>query len=182
MDKEAREEKERIIAEKNADREYAAARRKRPSIPSESTFSVNDFQPLTASEVGETAASIDGASSSPPWGNRTGGSAYASLASPGTSPATGRTVWGTSAIGLSSPELRAQQQRGPVDDGWLQGWERELIGDDDLVAQIQAASLGESSSSSVAVPSNSTGGGTAGGKKKKGKKITLMSTNARRGA
>lgn len=172
MDKEAREEKERILAEKVADKEYAAARRKRTSIPNDSAFSANDFQPLGADIVG----SADGSTSSPPWANRTEGSAYASLASPGTSPANGRTVWGTTAIGLTSPELRAI--KGPAaDDGWLQGWEKELLGEDELLARVQAASLGEGSSSSAQTPS--TGGG---GKKKKGKKITLMSTNARRGA
>ncbi|KAL1301496.1 hypothetical protein AAFC00_005740 [Neodothiora populina] len=176
MDKEAREEKERILAEKMADKEYAAARRKRPSIPSENTFSANDFQPLVSADMSESA---DGSSSSPPWGNRTGGSAYASLASPGTSPATGRTVWGTSALPLTSPEMRAVNA--PTDDGWLQGWEKELLGDDELVAQVQAASLGQaSSSSSAAQAPNGNAGGQ--GKKKKGKKITLMSTTARRGA
>ncbi|KAG9704395.1 hypothetical protein KCU73_g18046, partial [Aureobasidium melanogenum] len=117
-----------------------------------------------------------GSSSSPPWSNsnRPQGSAYASLASPGTSPATSRTVWGTTAVALSSPELAALQH-GNMDDGWLDGWERELTQEDDLIAQVQAASLGEGSSSS------SKGAGAAKGKKK-GKKITLMSTTARRGA
>lgn len=186
MDKESREEKERILAEKAADREYAAARRKRPGVTYDSTFSVDDFQPLRPHEVSETAGSVDGSSSSPPWGNRTSGSGYASLASPGTSPAAVRTVWGTSIAAATSPELRAIS--GPVDDGWLQGWEKELVGDDELVAQVQAASLGESSSSMGHNAGNSGGGsgggggGGGGGKKKKGKKITLMSTTARRGA
>lgn len=178
MDKEAREEKERIIAEKAADKEYAAARRRRPSIPSDGAFHANDFAPLGSSEIGDMASSADGSSSSPPWANRTHGSAYESLASPGTSPATGRTVWGTSAIHLASPEIRAAP--GPADDGWLQGWEKELLADDALVAEVQAASLGEGSSSSTPAPAPVGGG--VGGKKKKGKKITLMSTTARRGA
>lgn len=164
MDKEAREEKERIMAEKVADKEYAAARRRRPSMPSESAFSANDFAPLSGS--------LEGSSSSPPWANRTHGSAYETLASPGTSPAAGRTVWGTSLVPGASPELHPST--GPNDDGWLQGWEKELLADDALVAQVQAASLGEGSSTSSPAPSS--------GKKKKGKKITLMSTNARRGA
>jgi len=181
MDKETREEKERILAEKIADKEYAAARRKRPSIPDESAFSVNDFQPLGASDMAGSAGLTDGSSSSPLWGNRAEGSAYATLASPGTSPAAHRTVWGTTAIGLTSPELQAAKSS--ADDGWLQDWERELMGDHDLVAQVEAASLGEGTSSSAAVDRPNAGSaGNGGGKKKKGKKITLMSTNARRGA
>lgn len=179
MDKEAREEKERVRAEKAEDREFAAARRRRVSIPSESKFRPDDFVPLSAHAGSDAAGSFDGngSSSSPPWSssNRPQGSAYASLASPGTSPATSRTVWGTTAIPLSSPELHALQH-GNMDDGWLDGWERELTQDDELIAQVQAASLGEGSSSSA---SKATGAGKG---KKKGKKITLMSTTARRGA
>ncbi|KAG9535932.1 hypothetical protein KCU79_g21445, partial [Aureobasidium melanogenum] len=176
-DKEAREEKERIRAEKAEDREFAAARRRRVSIPTESKFRPDDFIPLGANGS-DAAGSFDGhgSSSSPPWSNsnRPQGSAYASLASPGTSPATSRTVWGTTAIALSSPELAALQHEN-MDDGWLDGWEKELTQEDDLIAQVQAASLGEGSSSS------SKAAGAAKGKKK-GKKITLMSTTARRGA
>ncbi|KAG2160342.1 hypothetical protein VTO58DRAFT_105058 [Aureobasidium pullulans] len=178
-DKEAREEKERVRAEKAEDREFAAARRRRVSIPSESKFRPDDFVPLSANGGSDAAGSFDGhgSSSSPPWSNsnRPQGSAYASLASPGTSPATSRTVWGTTAIPLTSPELAALQN-GNMDDGWLDGWERELSQDDELIAQVQAASLGEGSSSSASRPAPAAKG------KKKGKKITLMSTNARRGA
>jgi hypothetical protein len=59
-----------------------------------------------------------------------------------------------------------------VDDGWLQGWEKDLLQEDDVIAQVQAMSLADEE-----VPKKQ-----AGGKKKKGKKITLMSTNVRRGA
>ncbi|GAB7353608.1 hypothetical protein MBLNU459_g4026t2 [Dothideomycetes sp. NU459] len=181
LDKEACEEKERMRAEKAGDREFAAARRKRPSIPNDN-FSADDFQPLVSAEVANTAASVDtdGSSSSPPWGgqHRPQGSAYASLASPGTSPNNARTVWGTTVIPTSSPELRAVRQRGPVDDGWLQGWEKDMLQDEELVARVQAASLGGGESSS----SSSKAAAGAGKGKKKGKKITLMSTTARRGA
>jgi hypothetical protein len=179
-DKEAREEKERVRAEKAEDREFAAARRRRVSIPTESKFRPDDFIPLGANGS-DAAGSFDGqgSSSSPPWSNsnRPQGSAYASLASPGTSPAASRTVWGTNAIALTSPELAALQQHGNMDDGWLDGWERELSQEDDLIAQVQAASLdeGPSSSSKAAAAAAPKG-------KKKGKKITLMSTTARRGA
>ncbi|KAL9073302.1 MAG: hypothetical protein Q9157_004797 [Trypethelium eluteriae] len=170
FDKETREEKERIRAEKEEeDKRYAAARRKRPSIPVDQS-SITEFQPLESSASTDVATSsgAEMTSSTPPWHTgRAQGSAFASLASPSTSPEQPRTVWGTAAITPVSPELVAQpRQPDTVDDGWLQGWERDLLHEEDLVAQVQAASL-------------STGKG--GGKKKKNK-ITLMSTTARRGA
>jgi hypothetical protein len=59
-----------------------------------------------------------------------------------------------------------------ADDGWLQGWEKDLLQEEDVIAQVQAMSLGDEEAPKK----------QAGGKKKKGKKITLMSTNVRRGA
>ncbi|KAK5201537.1 hypothetical protein BJ546DRAFT_993336 [Cryomyces antarcticus] len=182
QDKEAREEKERLRAERVEDKEFAAARRKRPSCPNDK-FSADDFQPLTSSEVADSAPSVDAdadadsVSISPPYSRRTHSSAYASLASPSTSPSAHKTVWGTTAVALALPDLRTlpMTQEVPADDGWLQGWEKDLMHEDDLVAQVQAASLGESSRAAAAAASGAKG-------KKKGKKITLMSTNARRGA
>ena len=73
-----------------------------------------------------------------------------------------------------SPVLHSAPPPQPhEDDGWLQNWEKDLLQEDELVTQAQALSLGESSRSGAA---------SGGGKKKKAKKITLMSTNARRGA
>lgn len=200
-EKEAREEKERIQAQKAEDREFFAARRKRPSLTASSqpdnysNFSHDDFAPLGSQSAaggsvdGHDNLSNHGTSSSPPWGtsNRTG---YGSLASPGTSPSAARTVWGTAAVPLSSPELRALAQQEPVDDGWLQGWEKDLVTEEELIKQVQAASLADAEGSSSNAPSlplggSGTGGGGGGGGgkgKKKGKKITLMSTTARRGA
>ena len=58
------------------------------------------------------------------------------------------------------------------DDGWLQGWEKDLLHEEDaMLAQAQMMSLEDSEPKKQ-----------AGGKKKKAKKITLMSTNVRRGA
>ncbi len=78
----------------------------------------------------------------------------------------------------TTPELAPQQhiEHDGGDDGWLQGWERDLLAENELIAQVQAASLnGEGSSSGAATPNS-------GNKKKKAKKITLMSTNGRRAA
>lgn len=174
-DKEMKEEKARLRAEKEEDQKaYAQARRKRNSISS-TRFSADDFQPLVSTDVAGSVEA-DASSSSPPYPRRQG-SAFASLASPSTSPSAPRTVWGTTAIPASSPPLHASAHDHDVtaDDGWLQGWEKDLLRDDeDMVAQVQAMSLGNGESSSA--------GGASGGGKKKKKKITLMSTNVRRGA
>ncbi|KAI9815758.1 MAG: hypothetical protein M1827_002154 [Pycnora praestabilis] len=180
QDKEMREEKERVKAEKEEDdKRWAAARRKRPSIPRES-FSEDDFHPLASTEVADgSAGDFHSSSASPPWSSaRTQhGSAFASLASPSTSPVAPRTVWGTTLIAPGSPTIQAlphDHELATENDGWLQGWERDLLGEDDLIAQVQASSIGEGSSKVGAL--------SGSGKKKKGKKITLMTTNARRGA
>ena len=170
-DKEAREEKDRVRIEKAAEKEYAAIRRKRPSI-SEDAFS-GDMPPALASSVADSHEH----GTSPPWPQRTT-SGFGPLASPSTSPSAHRTVWGTAAIASASPDFDATLPRDVEfheGDGWLQGWERDLLSQEsDLVAQAEQISLGESSSSKP-----SAGGAKKG---KKGKKITLMSTTNRRAA
>lgn len=182
-EKEVREEKERVRAEKEEDdKRWAAARRKRPSISRDlpAEFLLHHDIPAASS------VDLDLASSSPPWSssrNRSG-SAFASLASPSTSPNAPRTVWGTTAVLPASPTLHAlpHDHDLPEHDGWLQGWERDLLGEDELVAQVQASSIGAGSSKVGVGVGVGTGSGTGTGKKKKGKKITLMTTTARRGA
>lgn len=176
-DKEAREERDRVRAEKEEEAKgWAAARRKHGSSPV-NRFQTTDFQPLVPS-MAEASGSVE--STSPMWNSGGGnGSAFATLGSPGTSPNSHRTVWGTSAITPSSPGLHGvQPDLGPVDDGWLQDWEKELLAEEELIARVAAASLGGESSSAGAI--SIAVGGSA--KKKKNKKITLMSTTARRGA
>ena len=173
-EKESREEKERIRAEKEEDdKRWAAVRRRRPA-PSPDVISESDFQPLPDASTLEFAA----ASSSPPWSSSRaqGGSGFASLASPSTSPVASKTVWGTRIIVPTSPDMPAvpDEHEPSENDGWLQDWERDLLQEEDLVAQVEASSL-DPSSSNQATP-------IANNKKKKGKKITLMSTNVRRGA
>ncbi|KAF2757371.1 hypothetical protein EJ05DRAFT_476641 [Pseudovirgaria hyperparasitica] len=175
-----REEKSRIKAERDETDRYR--RTKRPSF-SNNQFSVDDFAPLVSASPGGTILSddaeahMDSASTSPPWPNRRNqgqGSSFASLASPSTSPSTSRTVWGTAAIAPKSPVLYSRAE-GEHDDGWLQDWERDLLDNDDLTAQVQALSMAGDGAS------QRTGNGGMGKKGKK-KKITLMSTNVRRGA
>jgi hypothetical protein len=174
-DKEAREEKERLRAEKDEEeKRWAAARRKRPSVESE-TLKEEEFYPLAAPDVVRTSPSLDTASNltSSPWPPRNQKeSTFAPLGSLSTSPAAPRTVWGTAAIISSSPTLPEpshHDQDISDHDGWLQGWEKELDEDN-----IEPLAIAEASS---AVSIHGTGK-----KRAKAKKITLMSTNARRGA
>ena len=173
-EKEVREEKERARAEKEEDDKRWAAARRRRFTPSQEVISEADFQPLPEA----TAADFAAASSSPPWSSsRTiEGSSFASLASPSTSPSTSKTVWGTRIAAPASPNMPAVlDDREPSgNDGWLQDWEKDLLQEEDLITQIEATTL-QSSSSTQGPTSTSS-------KKKRGKKITLMSTNARRGA
>jgi hypothetical protein len=179
-EKETREEKARVAAEKEEEKRYAHLRRRRPDSISHQ-WSDQDFQPLGRSEdlALDEASNVGSTGASPPWATTRQGSAFASLASISTSPNNTRTVWGTAAITPSSPPLYAVPEREPHDDGWLQGWEKDLLQEGDLVAQVQALSLGVGESSKAGAASGAAGGG---GKKKKKQKITLMSTTTRRGA
>ena len=176
-EKEAREERDRVRAEKEEeDKRYAAARRRRPSLV-EKSFSETDFQPLAYADgvFGGSPSSSHAISMTPPWGATRTHSSFATLGSPGTSPEAPRTVWGTAIIPPSSPPVIATPQDTVVpDDGWLQGWEKDLLDNGDTVALAEASMSGEGSSRS--------GTAISGKQKKKNKKITLMSTNARRGA
>lgn len=171
-EKEAREEKERIRAEREEEeKRWAAVRRKRPSFTmNERPFSDSDFQPLSSSVAGVDTplADVGSSSASPPWPSNMQ-SRFGALASPSTSPSGPRTVWGTVAVPPTSPPPGPSQSRGPSNDGWLQGWEDELL---DHESELLAQAVAEGTN-----PSASTGG-----RKKKNKKITLMSTNIQRGA
>lgn len=168
-DKETREEKERARAEReDDDQRLASIRRRRISsiLDEAAGSSIGIPGSSTLNNVAEYATST-----SPTWAQSRAG--FSSLASASTSPSGPRTVWGTNVVpNLESPTLAAANA--PLDsenDGWLQGWEQALMGEDDLVAQAQAVSLADSVTAS-----------SQGNKKKKNKKITLMSTNVRRGA
>ena len=170
-DKETREERDRLRAEKaEDDARWANARRKRPG-------SIQEAYPPEAFHPPDPSL-LDGSNSSPPWPTRQG-SSFASLASPSTSPSAPRTVWGTALVPTASPETHAQQPEANLDDGWLSSWEQDLMAENELIAQVQASSL-KGAENEGGRPTGAGGGG--GGKKKKAKKITLMSTNARRAA
>ena len=175
QEKAVREEKERVRAEKEEDdKRWASARRKRPSL-NHNIDSAAEFQPLPEA----SAIDIGSSSSSPPWSSTRGqhGSGFAPLASPSTSPIATKTVWGTRIVAPTTPPMAATSQESdvPENDGWLQDWESDLLREEDMLAQFEATSI-EASASKQVTPNPTAG------KKKKGKKITLMSTNARRGA
>ncbi|KAI9048372.1 hypothetical protein LZ554_007208 [Drepanopeziza brunnea f. sp. 'monogermtubi'] len=172
-EKENKEERDRVRAEKmEDDARWANARRKRPSTTTD-TIPANSFSGLSAEDL--APSSLDASSASPPWPIRQG-SSFGPLASPSTSPSAPRTVWGTAIVTAASPETHPQHVDHDGDDGWLQSWEQELHAENaqnELIAQVQAASLNSAGESAKQ--------GTPG-KKKKAKKITLMSTTARRAA
>ena len=171
-EKDVQEEKERVRAEKEEDdKRWAAARRRRP-MPSEDVVSEADFEPLPPTSVADFTA----ASTSPPWSSSRMQGGFASLASPSTSPVAPKTVWGTRIAAPISPTMPAipDEDAQPENDGWLQNWESDLLEEADLITQIEA--------STITSPSSSKQPSSTNVKKKKGKKITLMSTNVRRGA
>ncbi|RMD42247.1 hypothetical protein DV735_g2915, partial [Chaetothyriales sp. CBS 134920] len=174
-DKEAREERDRLRAEKlEEDKKWASIRRRRPSV-NEKSFSETDFQPLVQPHSRESPKDA-AIATTPPWANSRPHSSFAALGSPGTSPEGPRTVWGTAAVAPLSPRLMgAAEPDQAVDDGWLQGWEKDLLDEIDAVAMVEASLAGPGASQATAAAGQ-------GGKKGKKKKITLMSTNARRGA
>jgi hypothetical protein len=175
LEKEAREERDRLRAEKvEDDKKWASIRRRRPSLV-EKSFSEADFQPLAHPQsIGLPSDPM--MATTPPWSNHRFHSSFATLATPGTSPDAARTVWGTAAVTPLSPALTAVPEPAqPVDDGWLQGWEKDLLDEGDAVMMVEASINGESSSRAPNLAPSAA-------KKGKKKKITLMSTNARRGA
>ncbi|KAL4918927.1 hypothetical protein BDW62DRAFT_180110 [Aspergillus aurantiobrunneus] len=164
-EKEVREEKSRVRAEKEEDeKRWAAARQKRPSISTSGRpFSDRDFLPLASGPSAADTIEL-GSSASPPRPS----SHFSALASPSTSPPGARTVWGTAAVAHS--EAQPDHHRPAPRDGWLEGWEEELFAQQEAELIVQTAA-DENSSSSQAKK-----------KGKKNKKITLMSTNIQRGA
>ena len=198
-EKEAREERERVRAERLEDEQrWAAARRRRPSFNNiAKSYSETDFLPLASDAPSSSLPNGEQNStyhfgSTPPWSPARQHSSFDTLASPGTSPDAPRTVWGTTAIAPASPQLVADwlAPAPPQDDGWLQGWEKDLLDQpEDNIKLVEAAVGGSGSgsgngegSSSSASATQIVGAASGGGKKKKKQKITLMSTNARRGA
>ena len=181
-EKEVREEKERQRAEKSEDdKRWAAARRKKPNVSMGHSPVAELSALLETSKDPRTSTSIDlnAPSTSPPWlsSQHRNRSAFASLASPSTSPVAPRTVWGTAVVDPISPPLlpASVAYDSTENDGWLQGWEHDLLQEDEMISDSHIKSLHIDDSQRI----GSTNGN---GKKKKHKKITLMTTTARRAA
>lgn len=177
-EKENREEKARVRAEKLEDEERWGRRRKETFAGEieEERFGADDFVPLPS----HTESSEGGEGRSPPYAtdSRPG---FGSLSEDGQAAEIRRqqSVWGTTV--LAAQEEEYAQQHGDGNDGWLLDWEKELKMENEAIAAAQAASLAEeggAGSSMAAGPVPSSGQG----KKKKKQKITLMSTTARRAA
>jgi hypothetical protein len=142
QDKVSREEKERLRIERDAEREVSAMRGRgvgrRPGDDDDGFFSAVDPNLLphspggSASSWSHAAAAGAGGNSLLPITPRPG---FTSLASPSTSPNLGRrTVWGTAAVAPDSgtEDWAAAAIANPRsgmndDDGWLQGWEKDLL-------------------------------------------------------
>ena len=183
-DKAAQDEKDRVRAEKEEDekrwREARRVKRPQPDFAADDSGSTgldpDEFQPILGTPT-SLQGQIADREQNPGLSNSYEGtrSGFGALASPSSSPSATRTVWGTAAITPTSPPTQAQEPT-PVDDGWLQDWEKELLDHDlGLVEQMEGVGL-ESHG-----PSNSNAGSSAKKKGKKNKKITLMSTSQRRG-
>lgn len=180
-EKETREERERARAEREEDdKKWAAARRRRPNAVEKNIPETDLNLSLTSQDNFEVDHSPfpgdnNALASTPPWAATRMHSSFATLASPGTSPDAPRTVWGTAAVApLSPPAEPSPKDNQPPDDGWLQGWEDDVLENDDAAAMVEANISGE--------PSSKARLAVGGARKKKNKKITLMSTNVRRGA
>ncbi|KAJ5171781.1 hypothetical protein N7492_004374 [Penicillium capsulatum] len=117
-EKDVREEKDRIRAEKEEDdKRWAAARRKRPSIGtiSEAPFSLHDFQPLSSNaDLSQYDTGVS--SASPPRSS----SQFGALASPSTSPR-GLALFGGPRLCVHPLQARKLERDQPTTDGFMDG-------------------------------------------------------------
>jgi hypothetical protein len=201
-EKGVREEKERVRIERDTEREVNAMRGRgvgrRPGENDEDGFfSSPALPPHSSGSPSSWSHAIAGGSNGLP--PRPG---FSSLASPSTSPNLRRTVWGTTAIApeteLDDYDASHHRSGRNEEDGWLQGWEKDLllelespvgvevvVGGDGGVRRLDEIGVGVAGldDGGFGGKGGKVGGGGGGKKGKKGKKITLMSTGgARRGA
>lgn len=185
-EKEAREEKARLRAEKLEEEErWKDVRKKRAGFAKETNeerFGADDFVPLPS--AADCESNVSG---SPPYNShpRPGFGSLSEASTDGNGKSVERkpTVWGTTVLAAQDE----WQQEEPGYDGWNLDYMSQLRQDqNDADIAAQMASLGVEDygegSSSKPVASSAGGSGGGGGKKKKKQKITLMSTTARRAA
>ena len=182
QEKQIREEKERLKAEREEEeKRLASIRRKRNSLTRESGGGPPNSEHLSSAllDFGPSPDSYGEDMLSQPQLPLRNDSAFATLASPSTSPDTPRTVWGTPAFAPVSPVVQAKNDHlveSKPEDGWLQGWEQSLTDSTFREDSNEVPAFGKDNASTREKIPN------GGAKKRKGKRITLMTTNARRAA
>ena len=171
-DKEIQEEKDRQRAEKEErESRWPQQRRDEPATTGPGRFTDDDFVALAVTQSRNTEDNPPPVSA-PPAGVEASIAAVQTL---GTFPTSTRTVWGTPAVALSDDAYLVQAPtRDHHDDGWVEGWDRDYLLEEDLLAHHH---LDDGLAS--APGKNLTGGGKGRGKKKK---VVLMNNGGKRGA
>ncbi|BFZ61015.1 hypothetical protein YB2330_002073 [Saitoella coloradoensis] len=167
-DKEAKEERDRVRAERMFEEmEYPGAALRRQQSE-EHPFRDDDFAPLGSSYVPVP-------STSPPLGTSLGtsfSSTGSGSGSHGTSSSPSKTtVWGTQAV----PGTYSHATKTSDNAGWAQDWEDQLLAQ--AIAESEATAATATANGDVLGSVSNAGAG----KKGKKKKIVLMSTGAFRG-
>ncbi|KAI5852270.1 hypothetical protein BZA05DRAFT_397378 [Tricharina praecox] len=165
-DKETKEERDRVRAEKiEEDEKWSTLRYRRRESTGflKEKFKDEDFVALGHSELVDNEAVAE---TSPSQATESSANALHQ-----------RTVWGTPAIAGSQEESAHLTEN---NSGWLPDWERELLLDEEMMAQIEMeGSMGNGGGSGSGGRAPSHGKGQ---KKKKFKKVTLMTNGGKRGA
>lgn len=159
-DKEIREERDRIIAERAEDEAQWAIARKHHSVESK-FLSEGSFRRLESSS-----------NQSPTCSETQNISEF----SQSTNSSISKTVWGTGLVAPVTPRILTPQSQLEENDGWLHAWEAEL----DIEKSLTAGTKESAPEGKISVTNHANL--TGQGKKKKPKKITLMSTNGKRAA
>ncbi|RKF60816.1 putative RING finger protein P8B7.23 [Erysiphe neolycopersici] len=158
-DKQNREERDRLLAEKaEDDTQWAIS--KRSNFNELENFSM-EFP--NSSKIQPDLLSTESTLPAPSLATQ-------SVGSVGT-----KTVWGTTLVASSSTEISVQPNEPDVNDGWLQTWEAEKEIEDALLTRAKDLSLNKQGPIMMSLSGKEH-------KKKKARKITLMSTTARRAA
>ena len=152
-DKETKEERDRVRAEKMEHEERWSS----PRMSSREQFGTAEFVALASN--GREEEELSSPVGSPPAPGDSSNAAH-------------RTVWGTPAIDANQQPIEAGES------GWRTDWEKEFL-EEDMLAQIALEeSMGEAAEGHGGrVPSHGKGQ-----KKKKFKKVTLMTNGGMRGA
>ena len=173
-EKQGHEEREKArIEREEEEKKWAITRRKRNSFTRDSAENGDCGWESLATLDATIDVLADQSSSPPRWPSRRG-SAFTALATPSTSPDAQTTIWGTPAVAPRLQEDLAHTNEPSQEDGWLQGWENNLQNTPLALSDPERPVTKDAPSRSDAFEGRN--------RKRKGKKITIMSTNARRAA